>query len=130
MNISCVAFTCLQVPWKLLKCKRNNIIIYLSSSTCSLQRKEEKNTCAPIQSQCKHHALFLKSESTERGSNNAGAPDHLLNVQGSFSNYHAILKGRSFYAINKYSYFCLHCHLLKQVPLVYVSRNILHPKTP
>lgn len=63
MNISCVSFTCLQVPWKLLKCKHNNIIIYLSSSTCSLQRKEEKNTCAPIQSQCKRHALFLKSES-------------------------------------------------------------------
>lgn len=41
----CFAYS--QVPWKLLKCKRNNVIIYLSSSTCSLQRKEEKNTCTP-----------------------------------------------------------------------------------
>lgn len=47
VNISCVAFAYLQVPWKLLKCKHNNVIIYLSSSTCSLQRKEEKDTCTP-----------------------------------------------------------------------------------
>lgn len=98
MNISCVAFAYLQVPWKLLKCKHNNVIIYLSPSTCSLQRREEKNTWAPIQSQCKCCALFLKSQiegsTAERWASNANAPDHLLDIQESFANGHSLWKGR------------------------------------
>lgn len=56
MNISCVAFAYLQVPWKLLKCKRNNVIIYLSSSTCSLHRKEYLHSHPkPVQTRCPIH---------------------------------------------------------------------------
>lgn len=98
INISCVAFAYLQVPWKLLKCKRNNVIIYLSSSTCSLQRKEEKNTCTPIHSQSKRCALFIERQiegsSGERWAKEASVPNHLLHVQESFYNCHSLLKGR------------------------------------
>lgn len=70
----------------------------MSSSTCSLQRKEEMNIWAPIQSQCQHHALCLKRQiegsSAERWSNDTNTLDYLLNIQGIFHNYLSPLEER------------------------------------
>lgn len=76
----------------------------MSSFTCHLPPAlcTEKNTCTPIQSQCKHGALFIERQiegsSGERWAREASVPGHLLDVQERFFNYHSLLKGRHFSA--------------------------------